>query len=165
MMRASLPRLLLLLPALGCSASGGGGSGGSGAVGAAGSSSGGSGALGGTGGSASGGAQGGGTIGDGCTSDDDCTDPPDAECFQTIGGGPVPTITFPGGYCSKGCDTSEDDQCGTTGGCASSGMSGGRTTITLTMCVAPCKDDTECRQAEGYVCRQIIPGVGYCALP
>jgi hypothetical protein len=158
---------LCLLPA--CSA--GSGSGGSGA-------SSGSGASAGTGGSATGGASSGGTgtgsggastgdgqIGDACSTNADCTAVAGAECWTTIGGGPVPEITFPGGFCSKACDTgASENECGDIAACVSLGMSGGQSSVTLTMCTPPCKTNEECRVAEGYHCQVVLPGFGYCSL-
>jgi len=166
-------RLWVTLGALvllsGCSASdGAGGSGGSSGGGGSGA---GAGAGGGSGGSSSGGgsgagAAGGGEIGDPCTTSADCTAVPGSECYTTLGGGPVPTITFPGGFCSKACDTqSSEKECGEKAGCASVGQSGGGVSTTLTICSPPCANDGECRQAEGYKCLQIIPGIGVCTPP
>jgi len=154
-----------LLPA--CSA--GGGSGGSGASSGSGASAGSGGS--GTGGVSSGGTgtggstTGGGQIGDACSTDADCTGVAGAECWTTIGGGPVPEITFPGGFCSKACNEGSDQsECGDTAACVSLGMSGGQTTVTLTMCTPPCKTNEECRVADGYHCQVILPGFGYCSL-
>ena len=160
--------LLALLAA--CSASEGGGSpSGTGATGA-GSSTGGSGNAASGGGAGSGAGSGGGTskgeIGDPCTTDADCTAVAGSECFTTIGGGPAPTITFPGGFCSKGCNIdSTEKECGEIAGCSSVGTAGGGISTTLTMCSPPCKDDSECRSAEGYKCWQILPGMGICVPP
>lgn len=152
----------------GCGASGGSG-GASGAAGQAGTSGGGGGSGGGgSGGSSGTGAQSGGSgeIGEPCTSNADCSAVPGAECYTTIGGGPVPTVTFPGGFCSKTCDTqSTEKECGEKAGCASIGQSGGRVSTTLTLCTPPCASDAECRMAEGYKCFQIIPGIGVCTPP
>jgi len=106
-----------------------------------------------------------GKVGDPCTRDEDCVDPADAKCFTTIGGGPFPKISFPGGYCSKDCSQDGGSaDCGTVGGCATIGMSGGQGSVTLTMCVKSCKKKEDCRTAEGYTCRIILFGLGYCAL-
>lgn len=108
-------------------------------------------------------AVGGGKVGDACVTNEDCTDPPDAECFTTIGGGPVPEITFPGGYCSKACDTDgPDDQCGSNGACSSSGVSGGMSSVNLTICLAFCSAPDQCRTDEGYQCAMLLPGFGTC---
>ncbi len=154
---------VVLLPA--CSASSGSGStGGSGA--SAGSAAGASGGSGGTSsGGASGAAAGSRTVGEPCTSNEQCTDPPDAECYTTIGGGPVPSITFPGGYCSKPCDGNTDGECGTEGGCVQSSFSGGQGSVTLSICASGCATNAECREAEGYQCQLILPGFGFCAPP
>ena len=77
----------------------------------------------------------------------------------------MPTITFPGGFCSKACDTqSSDNDCGDVAACASVGVSGGQGSVTLTMCTPPCSQDSECRQAEGYRCQIILPPYGFCTL-
>lgn len=154
---------------VGCGASGGsGGSNGTGAqAGAAGVGVGGGGGGSGGGSSGTGGSSAGsGEIGEACSSNADCTAVPGAECYTTIGGGPVPTVTFPGGFCSKTCDTqSSEKECGEKAGCASIGASGGRVSTTLTLCTPPCASDADCRAAEGYKCFQIIPGVGVCTPP
>jgi hypothetical protein len=161
-------RLLLSLSAacaLGCSASGGGG--GSGAMAGGGGSSAGLGSGGGdSGGTGASGGSPPGEIGAACATNEDCNNPPDAECFTTIGGGPLPTITFPGGFCSKGCDPSSNDQeCGDKAGCSSMGTASGGITVQLNMCSPPCADDRDCRQSEGYACFQILPGLGICVPP
>ena len=167
--RALLGLSSILVLAAGCSASDGGGGQGTGGAGTGAASSGGSGAGVGTGGSSSGGSgagtTGGGQIGDPCVSNDDCKVPADAECWTTIGGGFAPEITFPGGFCSKACDTNgASDQCGDEAGCSSTSVSGGQGSVTLTMCSPPCSSNAECREAEGYTCLQIIPGFGVCTL-
>lgn len=153
--------LATCLPAIAaCSASGspspggGGGSGANGGTSATGGSGGGSGAT----------TAGNGKVGDACAKDSDCTDPPDAKCFTTIGNAQVGTVTFPGGYCSKACSGEGGNECGTSGGCADIGSSGGGTTVTLSMCTAPCKTNTDCRTGDGYVCHVLIPGFGFCGL-
>ena len=159
----TLPIIASLVLSLGCAASGdpsntgagGSGSGGSGAAGQGGGANGGSGGSGSTGD---------GAIGSACSTDADCTDPP-AECWTTIGGGPAPTITFPGGFCSKGCDPqSGEAECGDVASCAQTSVSGGMSSVTLTMCTPPCASDAECRAAEGYKCLQLFPGIGFCTL-
>jgi hypothetical protein len=169
-LRGSLSGLLLATLGLLSACSAGSGSGGSGAAtgtGANGGSGGGSGGAG-TGGTASGtggGSTGGGQIGDACSTDADCTAVAGAECWTTIGGGPVPEITFPGGFCSRACDTGSDqNDCGDIAACVSLGMSGGQSSVTLTMCTPPCKTNEECRVAEGYHCQVVLPGFGYCSL-
>lgn len=165
--------ILALLMLEGCSATGDGstGPGGGGAAATeagSGATGGGTGATGGgTGATGSGGGStGSGEIGEPCATDADCTDPPDAECWTTIGGGPVPTITFPGGYCSKACgDDGGANECGESGGCSSTSMSGGGSSVTLQMCRAPCQSNEECRAAEGYRCQIVIPGFGVCVPP
>ena len=156
----------------GCSAAAGGGSPtGTGATdGGSLGGSGGSGAASGGGGSgnasSSGGGSGKGEIGDACSTNADCTAVPGSECYTTIGGGPVPTISFPGGFCSKVCDiNSSEKECGEIAGCSQVGASGGRISTTLTMCSPPCANDGECRASEGYKCWQIVPGFGICVPP
>jgi len=148
------------LVALACSASGtashGGGPGSGGNSGATSDGGGGSGGSGAT-------STGGGKVGDACKTDSDCSDPPDAKCFTTIGSPQFGTVTFPGGYCSKDCGGDGGNGCGTSGGCTDFGSSGGGTTLTLTMCTAPCKTNADCRTADGYRCQLLIPGFGYCS--
>jgi len=107
---------------------------------------------------------GGGAIGDRCTTDADCTDPPDAECFTRFENpfdGSV-VAEFPNGFCSKGCESGDD--CGTGGEvtCASGGSAGGGTTTMFMYCAPTCGDDSECRDDEGYRCATIL-GFGYCS--
>lgn len=166
--RASLARMssrsilaLGLFLVCACSASGSP-SGGGGASGGSSGGSGGGAASGGSGGS--GAATGGGrTVGDACSADSDCTDPPDAQCFTTIGNAQVGTLTFPAGYCSKACDGEGGNECGTTGGCTQLHASGGNLSATLSMCTAPCKANEDCRTGDGYHCQIVFPGFGYCA--
>ena len=106
-------------------------------------------------------------VGDPCARDEDCAEPPNAQCFTTVGGGMAPTVVFPGGYCSRGCgneDASTPD-CGASGGCAQIGLSGGGGgSATLSFCAKSCKKNEDCRVAEGYTCRIIFPGFpGVCA--
>lgn len=157
MMQLHLVPFLLLC--LGCSASSGGGSGGNGASSGSGGSSTGGSSTGGTssGGSSAGGATGTGQVGDACTKNEDCVDPPDAECFTTVG-----PITFPNGYCSKACDVNAtEEECGSAS-CAASSLSGGQGSATISMCVEFCATDPECRVDEGYHCQIVLPGFGYC---
>lgn len=156
--------LLLLVPLLAaCSASGsasrgnGGGPGSGGSSGTAGDS--GSGGHGG----GSGATTGGGKVGDACKLDSDCSDPPDAKCFTTIGNAQTGTVTFPGGYCSKACSGEGGNECGTSGGCTQTGSSGGQVSIQLSMCTAPCKTNSDCRTVDGYHCQLVFPGFGYCS--
>jgi hypothetical protein len=147
----------LFLGCSGASGSGGGAGSGSGAAGGSGGSgTGGSG----TGGSSAGGSTGAGKVGDACTNNDDCTDPADAECFTQSG-----PITFPNGYCSKACDVnSTETECGSAS-CAAASLAGGQGSIMVSMCVAFCATDQECRVAEGYHCNIVLPGFGYCVPP
>jgi hypothetical protein len=151
----------LALAVGGCSASDGAGGGNGGTASGSGGAAGavGSGGSGASGGSAAGGAD----IGAACTTDSDCSLVAGATCYTTIGGGGF-SLTFPGGYCSKVCNPdSHDAECGAHGGCTSVGASGGGVTATLVMCTAPCASDADCRQADGYHCQQILPGIGYCS--
>ncbi|MBX3182708.1 MAG: hypothetical protein KIT72_19055 [Polyangiaceae bacterium] len=160
----------LVLFGAGCSADGGS-SGGQGARGSG--ANGGSGGDGGTSGGGSGASSGSGgsgtargDIGDPCTDDSDCALVPGAECWTTIGGGPVPTITFPGGFCSRGCSTdSQEKECGENGSCTSTSMSGGGSTVNLTMCRPPCRASEDCRESEGYRCQIVIANFGVCVPP
>jgi hypothetical protein len=107
-----------------------------------------------------------GRIGDPCSTDADCTEPPDAECFTRIEnpltGGVVEE--FPGGFCSKGCEGSEDCGGAEDVGCASLGMSGGGGGSQLQFCTPSCEGPMDCRSDEGYRC-QMLFGFGFCAPP
>ena len=108
-------------------------------------------------------------VGGPCANDSDCAEPPNAECFTTVGGGMFPTIVFPGGYCSKACghEDSGTPDCGAEGGCAQLSMSGsGGGSVKMSFCAKGCKKNEDCRVSEGYTCRIIIPGFpGFCAPP
>jgi hypothetical protein len=108
----------------------------------------------------------GGGIGDPCSTDADCTEPPDAECFTTIEnpltGGVVEE--FPNGFCSKGCEESSDCGSGENVACASSGMSGGGGGSRLQYCTIACDGPADCRSDEGYRCQTFF-GFGFCAPP
>lgn len=107
-------------------------------------------------------------VGEPCTRDEDCAEPPNAKCFTTVGGGFAPTVTFPGGYCSRGCgnEDSGSPDCGEGGGCAQMGLSGGMGSSQMSFCAKICKKNEECRVAEGYTCRFFFPGLpGFCAPP
>lgn len=154
----------LILQLAACSASSGSGSGSGAASGSGASSSTGGTAAGGSGNASAGGATAGGDIGDPCSTNAECTVVPGSECFTTIGGGPVPTVTFPGGFCSKGCDgNSEQNECGDTAACASVSTAGGGMSTTLSICTPPCATNDECRVADGYHCQLLLPGIGFCA--
>ncbi|MCA9605402.1 MAG: hypothetical protein KC619_07395 [Myxococcales bacterium] len=109
---------------------------------------------------------GGGGIGDPCTTNADCTDPPDAECFTVIenpiSGGVV--AEFPGGFCSRGCEGIEDCGGGADVTCASSSSSGGGSSTSLMYCTIACSGPEDCRASEGYTCQTIF-GFGWCAPP
>ncbi len=108
---------------------------------------------------------GGSLVGGPCARDEDCAEPPSGVCFKTVGGGPVPALTFPGGYCSAGCGDDGGPGCGGSGGCTTTGSGGGMGSATLSMCTKPCTRADECRTAEGYTCRILLFGFGYCAPP
>ncbi len=151
----------------GCSASDGGpGGGGAGQGGSAGSNAAGSGqggsSQGGSQGGTAGGTTGGGDIGDPCTTNADCTVVEGSECWTTIGGGPVPEVTFPGGYCGKACSNEGGNECGENAGCTTTSVSGGMSSVTLSMCTPPCKRDEECRVSEGYHCQLVLANFGVC---
>lgn len=113
-----------------------------------------------------GGSGSGGRIGDACETDADCTEPAGAECFTTIEnpltGGVV--ANFPNGMCSLPCDPMGDgSECGEGDVvCASTSMSGGMSSSTLTLCLPSCQGPADCRVDEGYGC-QMIFGFGYCS--
>jgi hypothetical protein len=105
---------------------------------------------------------GGRVVGDPCTSDDQCTEPPDAECFtESVG-----SVSWPNGFCSKPCgdEDAPDDECGPTAGCATLSSSGGGSSLSGQFCSPPCESDADCRSDEGYGC-QLILGFGVCAPP
>lgn len=109
---------------------------------------------------------GGGAIGDACTTDADCTEPPGAECFTTIMNpfdGSI-VASFPNGMCSLACDPmGGGDECGEGDVvCASTSMSGGMTSSQLNLCLPACSGPQDCRTDEGYQCRTIF-GFGYCS--
>lgn len=104
---------------------------------------------------------GGRSVGADCTSDDECTDPADAECFTGMFG----SVSWPGGFCSKACDPDAGgEQCGTEGICVSAGSSGGGSSISGMFCTTACDSDADCRSGEGYTCRRIL-SFGYCSPP
>jgi hypothetical protein len=108
----------------------------------------------------------GGPIGSPCTRHEDCTEPAGAGCLQTLGGGLVPTMSFPGGYCAKPCESDGGlPDCGTGATCVGFTSSLGGPTTSMRLCAKKCSRDEECRVAEGYVCRMVLPGLGYCFVP
>ncbi len=118
------------------------------------------------GGSSTGGAAtGGGDIGDPCGSNADCTLVEGSECWTTIGGGPVPEIHFPGGFCGKACSNEGGNECGEKAGCSSVSQAGGSGSVKLSMCSPPCSTNDECRSAEGYKCQILFGKFGVCAPP
>jgi hypothetical protein len=103
-----------------------------------------------------------GKVGARCDRNEDCTDPPRAECFKDVGGG----VVFPGGYCSRVCSVEVDAgtvDCGKEGGCAQVGINGASGTTTMTFCAKACTKESDCRTSEGYGCRIIFFGLGFCA--
>jgi hypothetical protein len=78
---------------------------------------------------------------------------------------PIPAdlvVETPGGYCSAPC--TGDDECGAGGACLSAlslwrsfapdqAMQGGGFVAEPGVCLEPCDRTSDCRQAEGYVCR------------
>ncbi|MFK7990512.1 MAG: hypothetical protein AB8I08_31110 [Sandaracinaceae bacterium] len=106
---------------------------------------------------------GGGGIGDPCSSDAQCTDPPDATCFTEIMN-PFTGATiasYPNGFCSKGCEASEDCGSSERATCVSQGSSGGGGGSSSMTCTLSCESDADCRQAEGYRCQTLL-GFGFC---
>ena len=103
-------------------------------------------------------------VGGPCETANDCSDPPDAECFTDQGA--QFGIVYPGGYCSKSCRMEEGEpevDCG-TGMCVTTGSSGGGTSVSQAFCAKPCDSNDECRTAEGYRCHQLPFNLGgYCA--
>ena len=101
------------------------------------------------------------SVGAPCSTDMECSDPSDAECFTESFGG----VSWPGGFCSKACDPEgPDGQCGSSGICVSAGSSGGGSSISGMFCTTSCTSDAECRSSEGYRC-QMLFGFGYCSPP
>ncbi len=104
-------------------------------------------------------------VGDPCRQDSDCVEPPDAKCFTTLGEGSGPSITFPGGYCSRAYEETDggSPDCGAGGGSFSLTGFGGQSSSTLMMCAKICNTEADCRVSEGYTCRYIFPGLpGFC---
>lgn len=106
-------------------------------------------------------------VGEPCSTATDCAEPPRATCFTTVsGGGFVPDMVFPGGYCSRGCDESEGDDCGGSGTCATLSSAGGMISSMFQFCAKPCTTEADCRNAEGYRCHVVFPGFpGVCVPP
>ena len=95
--------------------------------------------------------------------DADCTDPPDAECFTEVTNPFTGAViaSYPGGFCSKGCE--EQSECGSGGDavCVSQSSSGGGGGTSSQTCTIACETDADCRQSEGYRCAMLF-GFGYC---
>jgi hypothetical protein len=94
----------------------------------------------------------GGTVGEACSTVDDCGGIPSAapNCLTDIMG----YVSLPGGYCSADCTTS--DECGVDGFCLN--------VVILAICVKECDTSADCREAEGYECAEppYIGGGPYC---
>ncbi len=102
-------------------------------------------------------------IGDPCTDDSECTNPPDAVCFTRIENpfnGQV-IASYPGGFCSKGCENTADCGTGDNVTCVSQSSSGGGGGSSSMTCTISCESDAECRQSEGYRCQMLL-GFGFC---
>ena len=84
------------------------------------------------------------SIGDACTTDQDC------------GGRSCSTAsTFPGGYCTERCVVGDSGSCPTGSTCVD--HHGGAS------CLRICADDTECRS--GYVCLTYRSDGAFCLIP
>ena len=104
-----------------------------------------------------------GGVGDPCTVDTDCVDPPDLMCMRDG----VAGVSFPGGFCTKACGEGEDpppDECGSEGVCATLSMSGGGIGVSGQFCTTSCESTADCRASEGYTCRTIL-SFGVCGPP
>ncbi|MBW2263857.1 MAG: hypothetical protein JRG91_18000 [Deltaproteobacteria bacterium] len=90
-----------------------------------------------------------GVLGDPCAGAGDCTGVPGEGrfCATEIPMGPGGTVTFPGGYCSAGCNS--DGGCGDGGYCLMDPMGGEG------MCFKLCSSGADCRTSEGYSCTSI----------
>lgn len=108
-----------------------------------------------------------GETGDPCTENSDCKGVPNGECFQKVDPQPsfgFPGMTWPGGYCSKGC-SDEDQNCGEVGQCQQSGSGGGQSSWKMYYCTKDCQQDSDCRVAEGYKCQIVFLNFGQCVPP
>ena len=103
------------------------------------------------------------TVGGSCSQANDCSDPPDADCFTDEAA--QFGIVYPGGYCSKGCRAERDEpaiDCG-TGACITASSTGGGGSQQQSFCAKTCTTDDECRIDEGYRCKMLPFGLGgYC---
>jgi hypothetical protein len=99
----------------------------------------------------------GGVVGDPCTSSSDCSGVPEApNCLTVIPMGSR-YFEFPGGYCSGDCADSDD--CGAGAECVR--FFGG-----MRVCMKSCTADSECRESEGYGCREHpVDGGTFCMPP
>ena len=91
-------------------------------------------------------------FGSACESDEDCKDYPadNKRCISNVLG----IINTPGSYCTACCDYEEIDGCAPGIDCV--GANG-----VYLVCLAHCESDDQCRESEGYECREIyyIPDV------
>lgn len=103
-------------------------------------------------------------IGEACTSDDQCTDPPDATCFRDVENPFTGNVeySFPNGFCSKPCEESEECGSNENAACASLSSSGGGGGTTFQFCTVGCSDPSGCRTDEGYQCMVLFGGFGFC---
>jgi hypothetical protein len=79
-----------------------------------------------------------------CTKHDDCTGYPRARCVDTSILG---VINAPGGYCTACCDSAGE-------WCADGIQCIGLDDVYL-ICAATCDSDEQCREDEGYECREV----------
>lgn len=87
-------------------------------------------------------------IGDGCLTD--------AECDRNH----TCDTTSPGGYCiDYDCEANE---CGPQAVCVEFEAEG---EPLVTACMRSCQRDSDCRQRDGYVCRQANDTVSFCGIP
>ncbi len=98
-----------------------------------------------------------GVVGDPCTTSEDCLGVPGFPNCLTIVPGWSGYTEYPNGYCSGDCI--DDGDCGEGAGCASLGGAG-------RFCLKMCETNADCREAEGYVCRnRHSDPTYYCQLP
>lgn len=98
-----------------------------------------------------------GVVGDPCVGPSECggITGGTVECMTTL----LMMLNFNGGYCTaSGCSGVSPDPCAAAGGVCVDMMM-------MSYCFKPCMDATECRQADGYECKELpIMGDGntYC---
>jgi hypothetical protein len=88
-------------------------------------------------------------IGSRCTTDSECGTSPYI-CETTDTTSPTP-ISYPNGYCDKVCST--------TGDCPADSL------CYASHCRRTCAATSDCRQAEGYVCRMTAGAMNFCDVP